>query len=134
VRQTLSSQVRVFSNAGLRLATFTAFPTAGAFIAAGNVDGAGKAEIIVGAGKNGLVSIFTGAGAPVQTFTAFAGYAGSVRVATVERFGETVIVAAPGPAAVPDAKLFDELGGAPLQTFAAFALPFVGGVFLGGSS
>jgi len=69
--------VKVFSGAGAQLHAFTAFePTfrGGIYVAAGDLDGDGVAEVIAGSGPGGgpHVKVFSGAGALQNSFFAYA--------------------------------------------------------------
>jgi hypothetical protein len=142
--------VRVFSGlTGAVLSEF--FPFAplfhgGVFVAAGDVDGDGKADIITGAGISGgpQVRIFSGAtGQTLQNFLAFpsspgTGYTGDtlynygVRVAAedINGDGKADIFALPGPGGRPNARVY-AVNTTLLTSFAAFDPTFLGGVFVG---
>src|SRR5262249_43759913 len=76
--------VKVFGGAtGAELRSFFAFDgfEGGVFVAAGDVDGDGKADVIVGAAANGHVKVFDGAsGAEIRSFLAYPGFLGAVTV------------------------------------------------------
>src|SRR5207302_3111149 len=88
--------VKVFSGAdGALLMSFFAYDPAfrgGVFVAAGDVDGDGRPDIITGAGPGGgpHVKVFSGAtGAEIRSFFAYAPtFAGGVRVAAGDVNGD----------------------------------------------
>jgi ELWxxDGT repeat protein len=129
--------VEVFSGKdGTLLRSFMAYaPTfaGGVYVAAGDVNGDGKADIITGAGQGGgpHVEAFSGAdGTLLQSFLAFpAAFTGGVRVAVVGG----AIVAGVGPSGLPAVLGFDGQTLAPLDAFFAYDPAFTSGVFVGGS-
>jgi len=114
--------------------------TGGIFVAAGDVDLDGRADIIVGADAGGgpQVSVFSGrTGEVLKTFNALpAGFTGGVRVGAsdVDRDGRAEIIAGAGPGASPQVTIyrFDDL--AVVQSFFAFSQAFTGGVYVSGDS
>jgi hypothetical protein len=144
--------VRVFDGiTGGLVREFFAFAPAfggGVFVAAGDLTGDNRAEIIVGAGAGGgpHVRIFDGAtGAEIVGFFAFdTAFTGGVTVAAGDVTGDNradVIVGA-GPGGGPHIKVYDgatlALGGTaaqtaiqnPLRSFFAFSVGFSAGVFV----
>ena len=121
--------VRVFSGAALpalvELAGFFAFTpafTGGVYVAAGDVNGDGAAELVVGADAGGgpHVRVFSEAGLPalVERASFFAydpAFTGGVRVAVgnVDGTGLLDIVTGPGPGGGPHVRAFTG-GGVPL--------------------
>src|SRR5207244_5146734 len=77
--------------------------TAGIYVATGDVNGDGRADVVVGAGAGGgpNVAVFNGAdGTRLSSFFAFdPPFAGGVRVAAVDRTGtgRPSVIAGPGP-------------------------------------
>ncbi len=138
-------EVRVYSgNDSELLDDFLAFRssfTGGVWVAAGDVNGDGFADVVVGADKGGgpQVRVFDGtdglAGALKVShhFYAFrSSYAGGVRVAVGDVNGDGVpdIVCGAGPGAGPLVKVFDGFSLRPMEAFHAFRSSFTGGVFV----
>lgn len=106
--------VRVFGASGQREESFYAFDpsyTGGIYVAAGDVTGDGKAEIVVGSGTTGEVRVFTADGRLLQDFTAYPAsqdYVGGVRVAVGDVNGDGVaeIVTGPGRVRPVDVEIF----------------------------
>ena len=135
-----ASHVKVFDGkTGAEIRSFFAFGPSfagGVYVAAGDIDGDGKADIIVGADAGGAphVKVFDGAtGAEVRSFFAYdVAFAGGVRVAAGDVNGDGVadIVTGAGPGAVPHVKAFDGLTGNEIRSFFAFGPAFGGGVYV----
>jgi hypothetical protein len=138
--------VQVFSGlTGALLQSFFAYDTgltAGIFVAAGDVDGDGVADIVTGVGPGGgpHVQVFSGAtGAVLASFFAYdPGARVGMRVATADLDGDgrAEILAAPGAGGGPHVKAFrlhpdgsvtEALG------FFAYVPAFLGGVFVAGA-
>jgi hypothetical protein len=141
-------QVTIFNGKTLSLLTaFYALPptfTGGMYVAAGDVNGDGKADIIVGAEKGGgpEVNVFNGAAvAPgVMPPSLYAFYAlppqftGGVRVGYSSAFeGHESILSVAGPGGGPQLSIFDGVSQTDLDSFYAFAPTFGGGVYVGGN-
>ena len=133
--------VRVVSgaNPAVELANFFAFSaafTGGVFVAAGDVNGDGRADIIVGAGPGGgpHVRVFSGADlTELYSFFAFAPtFGGGVRVAAgaVNGDGRADIIVGAGPGGGPHVRVFSGADLTELHSFFAFAPTFTGGVFV----
>ena len=130
--------VRVFSGADLsELASFYAYDPAfggGVFVAAGDVDGDGRADIITGAGPGGgpHVRVFSGATlAELATFYAYdPAFTGGVHVAAgdVDGDGRADIITGAGPGGGPHVRVFRGGDLAELVTLYAYAEAFMGGV------
>jgi uncharacterized repeat protein (TIGR01451 family) len=135
-------QVRAFDGvSGATLHNFFAYApafTGGVFVAAGDVDGDGRADIITGvdagAGGGPHVKVFSSlGGTELRSFFAYGlDFAGGVRVASGDVNGDGVadIITAPGAGAGPHVKVFDGATGAELHSFFAYAPSFSGGVFV----
>jgi FG-GAP-like repeat len=96
--------VRVFDSTGKRRASFYGFDPAfadGLYVAAGDLDGDGRAEIVVGSGTTPEVRVLSGDGVPRTSFDAYVrttDHTDGVRVAVgdVNGDGTQEIVTAPG--------------------------------------
>jgi hypothetical protein len=110
--------------------------TGGLWVAAGDVTGAGYADIIVGADRGGApqVQVFDGkTGALLQNFFAFAPFfKGGVRVAAgdVNGDGRADIICAAGAGGGPQVTIFDGATHAVLANFFAMPFFFTGGVYV----
>jgi hypothetical protein len=148
--------VRVFSGATLGSAGPTPTPLkeffayspifdGGVYVAAGDVNGDGFADIITGAGAGGgpNVTVFSGVDLTIlQNYFPYSPiFDGGVRVSFIsdtdgDGIGE--IAVAPGPGGGPDVRIFDggqlPQGTTPTQLdeFFAYSTTFAGGVFVGG--
>jgi hypothetical protein len=109
----------------------------GVFVAAGDVNGDGKADIIVGAGPGAgpQVNVFNGAdGTLLKSFFAFpASFRGGVRVAAGDVNGDGLadIICGAGPGGAPQVTAFDFGTLNQLASFYAFTPFFAGGVYVG---
>lgn len=98
---------------GTELASFYAFGagfTGGVNIAAADLNGDGKAEIIAGAGPSGGpdVRVFSGNGILLNNFFAFsADFTGGVRVGTTKMGAQTYITVVPASKGGPNLRLVD---------------------------
>jgi FG-GAP-like repeat len=118
----------------------------GIFVAAGDINGDGRAEIVTGndAGALGHVRSFTNVSGnitsvvmqqlpgPLGSFFAFDTFRGGVRVAVgdINNDGRADIIVGAGPGAGPHVKAFDGASGGLLLSFFAFDPSFSGGVFV----
>jgi hypothetical protein len=133
--------VRVYSGANgalLRnLTTFGGSLPGGVFVAAGDINGDGLADIITGAGEGTapLVQVFDGGTlAELRSFMAFdPSFLGGVRVASVDLSGDgkAEIIASVGSGAPPVVLVFDGATGTATASFLAYAPGMVGGVYVG---
>ena len=113
--------------------------TGGVYVAAGDVNGDGKADIVTGAGAGGgpHVMVFNESNlAVLSSFFAYGGtFTGGVRVGLVPdaNGGAADIVTGTGPGGGPHAKVLNESGTTAIDSFFAFDPTFLGGVFVGGA-
>jgi hypothetical protein len=137
-----AAHVKVFDGrTGALIRSFFAFDvsfTGGVYVAAGDINGDGQADIVVGAdsGATPYVRVFDGAtGAEIRSFFAYGvSFSGGVRVATGDVNGDgavdIVTGTGPGPTAASHVKAFDGSTGAEIRSFSAFDPSFAGGVFV----
>src|SRR5439155_741630 len=121
--------VKVFDGlTGTLIRSFLAFDpsfTGGVFVAGGDVNGDGLADIIVGTDTgSSQVKVFDGiTGAVIASFLAYTGFTGGVRVGAgdINGDGAADIITAPGPGSsgVP-VKVFDGLTNMEIRNFAAY--------------
>ena len=110
--------------------------TGGMYVAAGDVNGDGTPDIIVGAGAGGgpQVNLFSGKdGSVLGSFYALsASFTGGVRVAAgdIHGIGRADIITAAGAGGGPQITIFDGLSLSPVASFYAFAASFTNGVFV----
>ncbi len=134
-------QVGVYDGAsGSLLDSFYAMPrsfTGGVYVAAGDMNGDGKADVIAGAGAGGGPQIAVYDGQTRQMLASFYAlpslFTGGVRVgATTDGGGHARLLAAAGPGAGPQLAMFDGLTLAQLEDFYAVEPAFRGGLFTAG--
>jgi uncharacterized repeat protein (TIGR01451 family) len=140
--------VRVFNGLTAQLisgplGSFEPYPglfQGGAYIAAGDVDGDGRDDVITGAGAGGgpHVKAFSGlTGAEIASFYAYsANFTGGVRVGVgdVNRDGLFDIITGAGPGGGPHVRAFSGAGGTEILSFFPFNPAFPGGVFVAGAA
>jgi hypothetical protein len=122
-------RVEVFlGTSGVAMFNFLAFAQGfrgGVHVAAGDLNGDGHADVIVGAGPgSGRTAVFDGVtGGMTRSFVPYAGFTGGVFVtaADVNGDGHADIVTGAGPGGGQTVKAFDFASGAVLRSFAAFA-------------
>jgi hypothetical protein len=128
------------------LQSFFAFPTSfngGAYVASGDVNGDGLADIVAGAGPGGgpQVAIFDGSSGallasfydPVLSSSPIpGGVAPGVRVGAVRVNNQEQLLLAGGIGVPPLVNIYSALPLVHLDSFFAFDPGFLGGVFVGG--
>jgi hypothetical protein len=139
--------VKVFDGAtGAELRSFFAYTPSfagGVYVAAGDVTGDGRADLVTGADADaaaggGHVKVFDGAtGAEVRSFFAYnANFLGGVRVAAgdVDGDGRADIITGAGAGAQGHVKVFNGQTGAEIRSFFAYGPNFTGGVYVASST
>jgi uncharacterized protein YkwD len=132
--------IRVISGAnGAELASFFAYDSqfiGGVTVAAGDVNGDGRADIITGPGKGGgpHVRVFRG-GNFTELFGFFAydaKFTGGVTVAAgdINADGRTDIITGPGAGGGPHVRAFSGINLSQIRSFFAYGADFTGGLWL----
>jgi hypothetical protein len=121
----------------------------GIFVAAGDVNGDGKADVVTTPGLGGgpLVKVFNGpdgslqqafnapsaTGAPLPIFGSDLIGPSGLRIAAldVNGDGKADLIIGPGPGQPPEVKVFDAVSLAVLDDFFAYDPAYLGGVFVG---
>ncbi len=134
-----TGEVKVFDGqTGAQLYSFVPYPAfpGGVFVASGDVNGDGKADIITGADTGGgpHVKVYSGADLSLlSSFFAFdSTFRGGVRVASgdINGDGRDDIVVGAGPGRDPTVVVFDGMTLAPLQNFLAYDSAYQNGVYV----
>lgn len=108
----------------------------GVYVAAGDVDGDGHADVIIGvdAGASPSVKVISGRNRSVlRNFQAYApGYTGGVRVAAgdVNGDGHADIITATGPGTATEVRVFDGVSGTMIGDFMPFGTTYTGGAYV----
>jgi hypothetical protein len=110
--------------------------TGGVFVAAGDINNDGYADIITGAGASGGPEVDVWSGQTGQKIRAFYAYdplfAGGVHVAAGDVTGDGIpdIITAAGPGGGPHVEVFDGVSNALVRSFYAYDPHFTGGVYV----
>ena len=138
-----AGQLKVFDAVtNSELANFAPFGpsfTGGIFVAAGDITGDGRADLIAGTEESGVnassVRVFDAATlAQVRNFIPYAGFTGGVRVGAGDVTGDGVadIITGTGPGAA-HVRVFDGVTGSEVRSFLPYA-GFTGGIFVAGET
>jgi hypothetical protein len=131
--------VRVFGGTGGLRSSFMAYNPlffGGVYVAAGDIDGDGRADIVTGADTGGGPHVMAFSGADLHVLRSFFAYSpfftGGVRVAAgdVNGDGHAEIITAAGPGGGPHVRVWDGVTGAEVGGFFAFESTFADGVFV----
>lgn len=132
-----NAHVKAFSGLdGSLLHSFLAYPgfNGGVFVAAGDVNGDGRADIITGADGGGShVKVFDGVtNAQLLSFFAYDGFSGGVTVAAGDLNGDGFadIITGTGPGGGSHVKVFDGVTNLQDASFFAFSPTAPGGVYV----
>src|SRR5262249_43530670 len=109
----------------------------GAYVAAGDMNGDQKADIITGAGPGGGPHVKVVSGADLSLLDSFMAYSpyfnGGARVGyLLGQDGHGLLLTAMGGGGAPLVRTLDGLSLASMASFDAYNVAFIGGVFIGG--
>jgi FG-GAP-like repeat/FG-GAP repeat len=132
-------EVRVFSGDGTLRAAFMAYDPrfqGGVFVAAGDIDGDGRADIVTGADAGGGPHVMAFSGADLHVLRSFFAYSpffvGGVRVAVgdVDQDGRADIVTGAGPGGGPHVRVLSGATGSEIAGLFAYDVTFAEGVYV----
>jgi hypothetical protein len=143
-----SADIRVFDGAHLNLANdhadiirefmaYSPYFNGGAYVAAGDMNGDHKADIITGAGPGGSPHVKVVSGADLSLLDSFMAYSpyfnGGARVGyLLGQDGHGLLLTAMGTGGAPVVRTLDGLSLTSMASFDAYDVAFIGGVFIGG--
>jgi hypothetical protein len=136
-------EVRGFSAAGELQGSFMAYNpafTGGVFVAAGDIDGDGRADVITGADAGGGPHVIAYSGADGHVLRSFFAYSplfpNGVRVAAgdLDLDGRAEIITAAGPGGGPHVRVFDGATGSEVVGFFSGSPADPNGVFVGAAT
>jgi hypothetical protein len=132
-------EVRVFDASGTMRQSFMAYTPAfiaGVYVAAGDIDGDGRADIVTGADAGGGPHVIAFSGADGHVLRSFFAYdpafPGGVRVAAgdLNLDGHAEIITGAGPGGGPHVRVFDGVTGAEVVGMFAYTSSYPGGVYV----
>jgi hypothetical protein len=132
--------VKVFNASGTMLTSIMAYDPlwlGGVYVAAGDVDGDGHADIITGAGPGGGPHVRVFSGVDLHEIRGFFAYSpffpGGVRVAAadLDQDGHAEVITGAGPGGGPHVRVWDGVTGLEVAGLFAFDPAFPGGAYVG---
>jgi hypothetical protein len=132
-----NAQVKVYDTFAHKLLA-TVSPFAGSFrggvsVAAADLNGDRKADIVVGSGAGMPATVNVFDGATQALLDSFAPFAATVRTGVSVAAGASRVVVGSGPGTPAVVRVFAYKGKRPLWSFDAFGPTFTGGAFVGGA-